>query len=278
MGKLGFLGFIVLTAVILFSFCFSCVPVGHRGVVKTLGKVNHDKVFKEGFNLKLPFLEEVEFVNVKLVKAKIKASASSNDLQDVNTEVEVQFSVGEVSHLFQKIGKYEQVQDVLFLPAIQESVKAVTAKYNAESLITKRGEVKNKIKEEIVSFVKDTLAKKKLPSTTINIANVAITDFSFSHEFNRSIEAKVKAEQEALKAKNEKIKKITDAEAKAEKIRIESVEEAAAIHRKGKALRANPILIKWEYANKWDGKLPTLTGGAVPFIDISKVPKREVRK
>ncbi len=114
----------------------------------------------------------------------------------------------------QKIGTRGVVERTLIAPSIMESVKAITALYTAEQLITRRDEVKAKIQEQINSFLNETLMEKDLAGL-LTIANVAITDFDFSAEFNRAIEEKVRAEQEALKAKNEKLRRVTQAEAAA---------------------------------------------------------------
>ena len=83
---------------------------------------------------------------------------------------------------------------------------------------------------------------------------------------------KIRAEQQTLQAKNEKIKKITDAETIAEKIKIESIATANAIRREARALRENPLLIEYKRMEKWDGKLLEVTGGAIPMFDIKKQP------
>ena len=178
--------------------------------------------------------------------------------------------MNEVSYLYQKVGTKEIVSNIVLMPAVQESVKAVTAKYTAEELIKKRPEVKTEINKAIQEFLNETLNKKGLSEKSLIMANVAITAFDFSEEFNRSIEMKVRAEQQALQAKNEKLKKITDAEAIAEKIKIESIATANAIKREAKALRENPLLIEYKRMEKWDGKLPEVTGGAIPMFDVKK--------
>lgn len=245
-----------------------CVPVGHMGVVKIIGKVKHEKTLKEGLHFVVPFITGVIPISIKLQKFSEDTSASSKDLQVVTTVVSVQFSLAEVSMLLQKIGQENLINEIVLKPSVEESVKAVTAKYTAEELITKRPEVKTKIVEAIKLFLYETLEQKGLNKYSLQIANVAITDFEFSPEFNKSIEMKVKAEQQALQALNEKQKKITDAEAKAEKIRLESIEVANAIRREGKALKANPILIEYKKMEKWNGILPRVTGGAIPMFDI----------
>ena len=265
----------VLILIVLTFFSIRIVPVGHLGVVKHWGKVQHKKVLSEGLHLITPIRTTVEYINVKLLKFKQKTSASSKDLQLVSTVVSIQFSLNEVSELYQKIGTEDMVTHILLKPAVEESVKAVTAQYTAEELIKKRPEVKEQIGKTIRAFLEETLFSKGLGKNSLSVANVAITEFDFSDEFNKSIEMKVRAEQQALQAKNEKIKKITDAEATAEKIKIESIATANAIRREAQALRENPHLIEYKKMEKWDGKLPEVTGGVIPMLDIKEKPKRK---
>ena len=255
---------------ILLFFSIRVVPVGHLGVVKHWGKVNHNTILSEGLHFVTPIRTTVEYISVKLLKFNQKASASSKDLQIVTTVVSIQFSLGEVPELYQKIGTEELVTHILLKPAVEESVKAVTAQYTAEELIKKRPEVKVQIGKTIGSFLEKTLMGKNLNKKSLMVANVAITEFDFSDEFNKSIEMKVRAEQQALQAKNEKIKKITDAEAVAAKIKIESIATANAIRREARALKENPHLIEYKRMEKWDGKLPEVTGGVIPMFDIKK--------
>lgn len=265
--KSGGLMLLILMAIIFFS-CIKYVPVGYLAVVKHWGKVNHKVILSEGLQIIVPIRTTLEYMNVKLLKFNKKTSASSKDLQIVTTVVSIQFSLGSISKLYQKIGNQDLVTHVLLKPAVEESVKAVTAQYTAEELITKRPEVKVQISNTISFFLKTTLESKGLNKNSLIVANIAITEFDFSNEFNKSIETKVRAEQQALQAKNEKIKKITDAEAAAAKIRIESVATANAIRREARALKENPHLIEYKRVEKWNGQLPEVTGGAIPMFNI----------
>ncbi len=273
----------ITAAMIVLIGCFVTVPPGHVGVKHRLGAVRMNHL-PEGFHFKLPFIEKVEKIDVRLRAADKQSGASSKDLQVVSTRVTVQYSLtGPVTPLtYQKIGNREIVEVALIDPAIQESVKAVTAQYTAEELVTKRAAVKALIRDVISSFIEQTLQEKGVVGA-MSIANVAITDFQFSSEFNRAIEEKVKAEQDALKAKNEKLRIITQAEAAAAKVKleaealayqieVESISRADAIRREAEALRDNPQLIELRIAEKWDGKLPYVNGaGALPLINVDNV-------
>ena len=180
---------------------------------------------------------------------------------------------------YQKIGRREVVEGTLVNPAIMESVKAITAQYTAEQLITKRAEVKAQIQQAVSAFIDETLAQKEVVGA-VSLANVAITDFDFSAEFNRAIEDKVRAEQEALQAKNEKLRRVTQAEAaaaertlaadaEAYQIEVASKARADAIRREAEALKDNPALIQLRIAEQWDGRLPQVSGGgAVPLLNL----------
>jgi regulator of protease activity HflC (stomatin/prohibitin superfamily) len=267
---------------------FVIVESGHVGVVRTLGAVQ-PRALAEGFHMKKPFMDKVEQIDIRLTAATAKAISASKDLQTVKTQVTLQYSItGDLAPLiYQKIGKRSTVSLTLIEPAIQESVKAITAKYTAEELVTKRAEVKVAIQEAIDTFISITLADKEISSNALRIANVAITDFDFSEEFNKAIELKVKAEQEALQALNEKIRRVTQAEAAAEEkklaasaqafqIEVSSTARAAAIEREAKALRNNPQLIQLRIAEKWDGTLPKFSGGgAVPMLNVDSLLKEE---
>jgi prohibitin 2 len=286
LGSIKYLIIAVLVFVLAAS-SFVIVDSGSVGVVKKLGAVNEIPL-KEGVHFKVPFIDVIIKVNTRLNNTKSSALSSSKDLQTVKTEVSVQYSItGDMApKTFRMIGLIGQIEATVIEPAIEESVKSVTARYTAEELITKREVVKNQIQLEIQNFIDTTLNKKGIQNG-IRVANVAITDFNFSEEFNRAIELKVKAEQEALQAKNEKIRRVTQAEAgAAEKqlsadasayaITVASKARAEAIRREAKSLKSNPELIQLRIAEKWDGKLPKFNGtSVVPFLNIESANNKK---
>ena len=278
--KIGVTIAVVLIFLYLAASSFVVVDAGYVGVVKRLGAVQPE-FLPEGFHFKAPFVDVVQKFDVRLSKAESDAGASSKDLQVVRTKIAVQYSMNAalMPMTLQRIGTRLVVEKTLIDPAIMESVKAITALYTAEQLITKRDEVKNRIQAQIDSFLNETLREKELIGS-LTIANIAITDFDFSAEFNRAIEEKVRAEQEALKAKNEKLKRVTQAEAAAAEktlaadamayeIEVQSKARADAIEREAKALKDNPQLIQLRIAEKWNGVLPRFTGSeAIPLLSI----------
>ncbi|MEI6337538.1 MAG: prohibitin family protein [Verrucomicrobiota bacterium] len=278
---------VLIALLVLLSGMAVVVEAGHVGVLRTLGAVRAEPL-KEGFHFKRPFIDQVEQVDIRLIASHAQATAASRDLQTVTTQVTTQYSMqGELAPLtYQRVGNLAKISAALVEPAIQECVKAVTAKFTAEELVTKREFVKQQIQQALVSYINTTLLEKGLENSLI-VANVAITDFNFSQEFNRAIELKVQAEQQALQAKNEKIKRVTQAEAAASErtlaadaeaysTEVQSKARADAIKREADALKQSPELIRLRAVEKWDGMLPRITsGGVVPFLNLDAVAEQK---
>jgi regulator of protease activity HflC (stomatin/prohibitin superfamily) len=247
---------IVIFFFILLFNSATIVNAGQRGVIVRLGNVQ-DRILDEGLHLKLPFLERVVKMDVTNQKIETEADAASRDLQSVNTTIAVNYSlrVETVNTLFQQVRR--DYQKRLIDPAIQEAVKAATARFNAEELITKRPEVRNAIIEDLVS---------RLSSQGIDIINVSIVNFSFSAAFNAAIEEKQVAEQRALQAERD-LQRI-EIEAKQRIAQAEA--EAQAIRITGQALANNPALVELEAVKKWNGILPTYSGGPMPFLNLNR--------
>jgi len=249
-------------ALILLVLIFSTVGTvnaGERGILVQFGAVT-GKVFDEGLYFKIPFVQEVVIADVKVQKSEVGADAASKDLQVVNSRVALNFKVdpNKAANLYQDVGR--NYEDRLISPSLQESVKAATAKFTAEELITKRSEVREEIKRNL---------KEKLEPHGILVDEFNIVDFSFSPSFNHAIEEKVTAEQQALAAKNklEQVKfeaeqKIAEARGRAEGIRIES-----------EALKTNDKILEMRFIEAWDGKLPVVMGQTGSILDISSILK-----
>ena len=256
------------------------VPAQAEGVWTQIGKV-YPEPAESGLVLKLPW-QHLYMMPTSLIANTVRAKAGSHDLQEVTTEVTVPFHMakGYGPKVFQNIGTLERVEAVVINPGILESLKAVTAQYTAEELLTKRQEVKDKVEIKLKEYVATALHEKGLDGA-INIGNLAITHFDFSPGYKQSIEAKVKAQQDALRAGSEKQQRVTEAEGirDATKARADgdayavdvcSKAEAIAIQRRADALKTNPQLIELNAIDKWDGKLPQYTGGnqPIPFLQV----------
>ncbi|MDH6372437.1 HflC protein [Paenibacillus sp. VTT E-133280] len=254
----------VLIVLLIGANSFVSVEYGHVGLYKTFGKLN-DNTLSPGIHFKVPFIQTVIQVNTQVTKAETDTSASSKDLQPVSTHVAVNYSVNKASafNLMNNIGG--NFDNVIINPAIQEIVKEVTAKYPAEDLITRRDVVSSEISEHLTA----RLAKYDLIVNDINIVN-----FKFSEAFNQSIEAKQVAQQQALKAENdlrrieiEAKQKIAQAQAEAESLRLKKQEVTPEL------VQLKQIEVQEKALEKWNGVLPSVTGGATPFVDIQSLTK-----
>jgi len=232
------------------------VGAGERGVIMNWGAVQ-DYVWGEGMHFKMPIMQDIHIMDVRTQKYVVTAKSASSDLQDVSTEVALNYHVdaGKVNKIYQTIGS--DFADRIISPAVQECVKAGTAQYTAEQLITKRPEAKNTI---------DLCLGGRLAEYGIVVDTISITNFQFSEQFTTAIEAKVTAEQSALQAQN-KLKQI---EFEAQQKVTTATAEATAIKIQGDALRSNPEVVSLRWIEKWDGKMPIVwSGGQSMIMDIS---------
>lgn len=254
----------ILIFIVLFVGCnsFQVIPAGYRGVKFNIVQGVIQTSLEEGIAFKIPLIESIYNVDVRVDKVEPHCSAASKDLQTVGTNVALNFrpDPSRVHDLYRTIGLAyrERVID----PAIQEAVKSVTALYTAEELITKREEIKGKIQDSLI---------ERLRNENIIVIALNITDFQFSQSFNLAIEEKQTAEQHALKARRdlERIRieaeqRITQAKAEAEAQRL----LAASITPQVVELKRIDAI--QEAIRKWNGTMPQVSGSAMPFWDIIK--------
>lgn len=261
--KVGIGAFVVL---VLLSMLNPVVIVGpgERGVVTRLGAVQ-ETIKNEGLNFRIPLIEKVILVDVRVRKHESKTSAASKDLQIVNAGITLNYGLNPVTvnKLWQELGP--DFESRIIDPAIQETVKAVMARFTAEELIQRRTEVKTQVQE---------LLDARLRTNYLLVDAVSITDFDFSSEFNAAIEAKQQAEQLALKAqrdlvriKTEAEQQIAQAQAKAEALRLQKEQVTPQL------IQLRQIDAQLAAIEKWNGVLPQYTGsGPMPFINV--VPER----
>jgi prohibitin 1 len=233
------LAVILLTPVVI-------VDAGQRGVLMQFGKVQ-TQILGEGLHLIVPLMNTVKTLSVRVQKQESSAEASSKDLQDVFTDVALNWHIvpQEVNLIFQEIGDEASVVDRVINPAVEEVLKAVMAQYTAEEIITKRGEVKAAV---------DDLLKTRLGSYHIAVDDISLVHVHFSERFSDAVEAKQIAEQDAKRADFIALKAIKEAEAKVNLAKGEA--EAQRLIRQ----TLNAQLLQKQAIEKWDGKLPEIVG------------------
>ena len=242
---------VVILAVIFLGSSFVVIPAGHTGVALTFGKVE-DVVLQEGLHFKVPFVQKIVVVDNRIVKLDVNTEAFSKDLQTITTVVAVNYHVGKENSqtLYKNVGM--GFEEVLITPAVNEVLKAVTAKYTAVELVSSRAEV---------SMLLDDGLNEEL-----NIIN-----WDFSEEYINAVEAKQVAEQNLIKTRTEQEqalvianteaqKRVIAAEAEANEIKV--LAQANAESNRIITESISELLIKYQTVAKWDGKLPTVMSGS----------------
>jgi regulator of protease activity HflC (stomatin/prohibitin superfamily) len=253
----GALGLLLMLVGVMES-SYRSVPAGYRGVLLQFGAVQ--RVLPEGINFIIPFAQDVDLMEVRTQKAEAEAAAASKDLQVVKTNVAINYHVNPttVGLLYKGVGT--DYADRIIHPAVQETLKAVVAKYTAEELIRLRDQVKSEVDTGLAS-------RLAVYNIVVEQGGVSLTNFDFSNEFNQAIEAKQVAQQSAEKqkyvlaqAQMEAQTAITKAKGEAEANRI----KAGALNTQG----GQKVLAR-EWIDKWDGHLPQVsTSGQGTIIDL----------
>lgn len=245
---------IIVVATIVISGCFFVVQPGERGMIFSYSGGLKSDVYGEGLHFKMPVIDSGIKMNVKVQKQAEEATGASKDLQDVNTTVAVNFRINpdKVQDIYRRTGvvtdNVDYIQSEVMNPIIQESVKKVTAKYDAVELITNRSVVKKDIEDEITN---------RMLAYDVIVTDVSITEFRFSETFRTAIEEKVTAQQNALKEQNnlavvefQKQQKILAAEGDAEAIRIVNEQ-----------LSKSSDYVNLLFVQRWNGVMPLSVGG-----------------
>jgi regulator of protease activity HflC (stomatin/prohibitin superfamily) len=252
---------VVMLALSSIGWPFSIVSAGQRGVLTTMGKPS-EEVYPEGIHFIIPFAQKMITMDVHMAKNEGQGEAASKDLQAVQVKVILNYHLdpAAASRAFRDIASStDEVAARVIDPARPEAVKAVTARFTAEELITRRTEVRDQIA---------ILLREKMMRHGLILDEFAIVNFSFSQSFSGAIEAKVRAEQEKLKADRD-----------LQRIQVEAEQRIASARAEAEGLRlqrqeVTPLLLELRRVEndrmaiaKWNGQLPTTTvGGSVQSL------------
>jgi regulator of protease activity HflC (stomatin/prohibitin superfamily) len=260
--------FILIVIIVIVGWgTFSIVPAGHRGVVLLWGSVEK-RVMGEGLNFKVPIAERVIKVDVKVQPHPFKEiDASSKEYQMVKMTGMMNFHIDPmyVNDLYQKVGL--DFADKVIDPAFNDFVKEVVPTYPIGEILPKREE----IRKRAMAKLGDNLSRYHIIVDDIYFANI-----QFSPEYASAIEAKQVAQQQVETQKQvlaqreiEAQQKVATAKGEAESILVVAEGQAKANDALSRSI--SPILVQYKSVEKWNGLLPQVSGGAVPFIDMSKM-------
>ena len=232
------------------------VGVGERGVKVTLGQVSPQS-YTEGVHIVTPFIQKIYNMDVKTQKYNMATQVYTKDIQQAKITYVTNYNLQpqNAHNMYREVGR--DYMNVVLLPVIEGTIKDVIGKWNAQDLVANR----EKAADEILRKLQTQLSPRY-----INVTDFQMVEIKYSDTFEKAIESKVTAEQEALKAKNKTVQ--VQEEARQKLISAEAEAKSMAI--RANALTQNKALVQYEAVQKWDGKLPEyMMGNSVPFINMT---------
>lgn len=260
----------VMIVVLLIVFIFICNPiaivgVGERGVKVTLGKVSPES-YGEGVHLVTPFISKMKNMDVKTQKRFIETSVYTKDIQQARISYVINYNLqpDNAYKMYRQVGM--NYEDTILMPVVEGTIKDVIGKWNAQDLVANREKATREILTKLQNHLLDNY---------INVTDFQMTAINYSDVFERAIESKVTAQQEALKAKNKTVQ--IQEEAKQKLISAEA--EAKSMTIRANALTRNKALVEYEAVQKWDGKLPEyMMGNTIPFLNLGNQNNNSKRR
>ena len=295
---------IIAAVITMFLACSSTVPTGHTGILTTFGRVE-DVSLGNGLNFHKPWQNIVTMTNKEQTFTEANVSFSK-DLQEVTYLYTVKYSLlpSAAPTIYKTVG--EDYFNILLKSQINNSVKYAFGLREAEDMTEHRAMIQSEIHSAVSEYAK---------SYGID-ATFFLDDFDFTDAYTNAIEAKQVAEQEALRDKTQQametersrqlaertkiqaendaaIRKINaDADAEAAKVKAQADYEVAQLEadaiayrgqKEAEAIAAQAAaitdeIVAYEYAQRWEGTLPTYMmggSGALPIIDIPMGEEKE---
>ena len=263
---------IIIVLLILFIVVWSTfviIPAGSRGVVLWWGSVEN-RIMGEGLNFKVPIAETVIKVDVRVQPHPFKEiDASSKEYQIVKMTGMMNFHIDPsfVNELYQKVG-LDFAQKVID-PAFNDFVKEVVPTYPIGEILPKREEIRHTAMKKLG----DNLSRYH-----IIVDDIYFADIRFSAEYEKAIEAKQVAQQQVETQKQilaqreiEAQQKVATAKGESQSILLVAQGQAQANDVLSRSI--TPILVSYKSIEKWNGALPQVSGGAIPFIDLGKMER-----
>lgn len=271
---------LMIPTLILLLALVSCsvhiVPTGYTGVKTSFGQIQEETIRSGGVNLTIPFVESIHKVNNKQQDKRIEARVwgeASDKTPVYASDVIVTYQVlpEKSAWIYANVSDSKNlIGEELVASAIKEAMVELTP-----------GEVTNRTKIEPLVQQKLTQSlTQKYGEGVVFVNKVVINDMDFEEAYNAAIQQKSIAQQNADKQKIEnaaaiaraeadKQVAITNAEAEAQKTAIKAEAQAQANKKIAESLSES--LIEYQKIQKWDGRLPTVTGSsALVGIDVEE--------
>lgn len=202
-GLLVALGIIFLGVFIVVPFSFHQVETGEVAVVKHLGEAK--EVRDAGLHYDFWMTKKYDKYDAKVQNMEVQTMAYSKDAQTMDVAMTVQYQIGQDNAL--DIAKHYGSLEVLSsrIQSITiEKTKSVLSSYSAMTII----ETRSTVSPQVEQAIKDAVTNDYY----VDIVTVVLTNIDFSDAFEQTVENKMIAEQEKLKAEYEKETAIVNAE------------------------------------------------------------------
>ena len=230
---------IVVLAILLFT-SFYTIETGEVGVVKYFSSVSD--ITGEGLHFKVPLISSVDKISIRNNKIRVEIEVSSKDMQTIKVQSQLIYSIP-ASSVRKVYTTYKtEIESILLMPTLQEKIQSNIAKYPIEQFVEKRPIISSEIANSV---------RQQVQKSGIVVEDFLIMNHDFSPDFDKSIEQKKIAEQNAQRASYELEQKRLEAEAQ-----------------KLKQTSLTPLVLQEMAIQKWDGKMPQYYSGngTLPFI------------
>lgn len=255
----------------IFGFSFTILPTGYTGVRITFGQVSNSNI-SAGFNWKIPFVQSIKLINNKqkdIVFHDQIWGETEEKTPVYASEITVSYKISseKASWLYTNVSSLD---DIISTDLINSAIKSAMADLTYDK-VTVRSVIEPKVKGYL-----ETALIEKYEENTVFIQKVTITQMDFEESYNQAIAAKSLALQEQERQKIVNDTAIAKAEADAQVILTNTQAEAQAKIISAQAdAQANELLteslddniLKSKLYDKWNGKLPTITGDSATIIN-----------
>jgi len=265
---------------------------------RRLGQVVVDRPLGPGLHFKLPLIEEIDTLQTSLETYKLdKLTVNTVDNQPITLAVGLTYCIpaSAVLKLLYEVGRAGNLD-------IGENFQRIVADRTTKVFAQQNTTTISENRESLSTALKTLLSADLSRLYGIEVVDFQIAGITYSESFRASVEAAVKAKNEAVAAENtvnrirfeaqqavarangeaeaklriadaDRLAAILNAQGKAEAIRLEGESRANVLRLNAEILHGNPLVVDLAKADRWNGALPQtlLEGtGAMPLIGLPR--------
>lgn len=273
---------VVCACILLFIILGShIIKPGYVGIVYSLNGGIENTLLSQGYKFKIPFLKKVIQYPISTqqayLSADVKEGSTDNDSFNIPTSggktvnVDVEFSYRfDSEKLIQTYQRFQgQNGKIIEQTFIRGKIKAWSGEISGTfDIFDIYGFKRAELNSQVLKHVKD-----RFNEYGIIIESVNFTRIGLDSDTERAVQEKLTATQQrdrakidAERAEIEAQQKVNVAKKEAEALAISSQAQAEANNRISSSL-TKELIEKMMY-DKWDGKMPQVSGASAPIIDI----------